>query len=88
MCFGGNPKPPKVEYQGPSKDQIAQQEASLKQYEQQMAQQQAQFTTRCSSRSTQPTLRPKNCKRHLLKSKRTGNRSWRMPTLMRPVQVC
>ena len=45
MCFGG-PKPPKVKYQGPSKDDIRRQEESLARYEREIASQQQTFQTR------------------------------------------
>ena len=42
MC-GGGPKAPRVEYVGPSKDDIERSQRSLDQYQQQMMQQQSQF---------------------------------------------
>ncbi len=40
MCFGSRPEPPQVVYQGPSKEDIARQEAAMESYRQQAAQQQ------------------------------------------------
>ena len=42
MCFG-SPKAPQIVYQGPSGEEVAQQQASLEQYRTQMGQQQSMF---------------------------------------------
>ena len=39
--FRSSPKPPKIEYQGPSKEDIARQEDALAEYETQIQEQQA-----------------------------------------------
>lgn len=41
MCFGSSPKAPKIEYEGPSKDDIRRQDEALAKYETQIQQQQA-----------------------------------------------
>lgn len=43
MCFGSAPQPPKIEYVGPSQDEIAANKAALDQYKTQMQEQQAAF---------------------------------------------
>jgi Tfp pilus assembly protein FimV len=43
MCIGGSPSAPRVEYVGPSDDDIRRNEESLAQYQQQMTAQQNQF---------------------------------------------
>ena len=45
MCFGGGPKAPKVEYVGPSEEDIKLQQESLAEYESQIAEQQSTFQT-------------------------------------------
>jgi hypothetical protein len=50
MCFGGGASAPKVEYVGPSEDDIRRNEESLSQYQQQMTSQQNEFQTQLQSR--------------------------------------
>ncbi len=45
MCLGGSPQAPRVEYVGPSDDDIRRNEESLAQYQQQMTTQQNEFQT-------------------------------------------
>ena len=52
--FRRKPQVPQGRISGPTDDQIAQQEASLKQYEQQITQQQAQFTTQLQQQIDEP----------------------------------
>lgn len=50
MCFGYSaPKPPKVEYVGPSEEDIAANQAALDTYQQQLNTQQEQFQTQLQS---------------------------------------
>ena len=48
MCFG-SPKAPQIVYQGPSAEDIAQQQASLNQYKTQMDQQQSHVSEPAAS---------------------------------------